>query len=83
MITLVKVEQCFLVFGSVFCFLFFVFFVVYCLWYFSAKTPFSFFLKNVPMLYCKVVSQEHVSRTERNVGLSRISKNHFTSFFLL
>ena len=36
MITLVKVDQCFLVFDSGF------FFVVYCLWYFSAKTPFLF-----------------------------------------
>ena len=42
MITLVKVDQYFLVFDSVvFFFGFFVcFFVVYCLWYFSAKTPF-------------------------------------------
>ena len=45
MITLVKDDQYFLLFDSVvfFCFCFFVcFFVVYCLWYFSAKTPFLF-----------------------------------------
>ena len=40
MITLVKVDQCFLVFDSGF--FFFFFFVVYCLWYFSAKTPILF-----------------------------------------
>ena len=43
MITLVKVDQYFLVFDSVVFFWFFcLVFVVYCLWYFSAKTPFLF-----------------------------------------
>ena len=44
MITLVKVDQYFLVFDSVLFFLlvFLFFLVVYCLWYFSAKTPFLF-----------------------------------------
>ena len=42
MITFVKVDQCFLVFNSGFC----SFFVVYCLWYFSAKNPFLFLDNN-------------------------------------
>ena len=48
MITLVKVDQCFLVFGSVFCFLFFVFCFLFFLSFIACgtsllKPPFLFF----------------------------------------